>query len=667
MTHLLFLEPLVRHGLLIELLLLCAAVVAPFIPGSSKRISPIIAIIACIIGVKATLLGLIFETQGITITQTLIPVSFPWLTLDTGGFLSMLFFVLINLVSIFALWYGIRYVEETVPEKGQGGVHALTAAFILGMLGVTLVHTSAAFLFFWELMSFASFFLVMTSREESSRSAALFYLIMTQVGAAAITLGFAIAFSGQLFATFHHVGGGEDALSPAMALFAGILFFIGFGSKAGLVPLHAWLPKAHPEAPSHISALMSGAMLKVALYGFLLVLIEILPPLPIGYAVAVTFIGLFTAIYGVFNAAIESDAKTLLAWSSVENMGLMFTMLGVMLFSGALGPSWLVPIVFATTLFLAVSHAFFKSGLFLAAGTLIHSTHSRSLEDMGGLAKRMPFFSVCVFLLTLAAGALPPMGTFFGEWAFLRGILNTLAAGTDSHVPLAIALYYVFVLLGMAIVGGMAIFAMMKFFSIAFLGQPRSDAAAKAKAPPLISQTLPIGAALLLVLILGLLPVLLDATTGQHTLVHFAVSGFSDAFVLMLLLVLIALVLSFFARAKEIPGRTHITWDCGQPITPRMEYTATAFSAPVRFFFNFLLRTEKRIDKELLVPEGNPYLFKRSVTIVSRPIFEEYFTEPIGHGAMWIAGKLRRIHDGKLHTALLIMIAVLIISLIALL
>jgi hydrogenase-4 component B len=409
---------------------------------------------------------------------------------------------------------------------------------------------------------------------------------------------------------------------------------------------------------------MSGAMLKVALYGFFLVILEILPPLPIGYAVAVTFIGLFTAIYGVFNAAIEADAKTLLAWSSVENMGLMFTMLGVMLFSSALGPSWLVPIVFATTLFLAVSHAFFKSGLFLAAGTLIHITHSRSLEDMGGLAKRMPFFSVCVFLLALAAGALPPMGTFFGEWVFLRGILNTLAAGTASNISLTITLYYVFVLLGVVIVGGMAVFAMMKFFSIAFLGQPRSEVALKAEVPPLVSEILPIGAALLFVLVLGLLPVLLDATTGPRTLVHFAVSGFSDAFVLVLLLALIALVLSFFARAKEVPGKTHITWDCGQPITPRMEYTATAFSAPIRFFFNFLLRTEKRVDREMLVPEGNPYLFKQTLTMISRPIFEEYFTEPIGRGAMWIAGKLRRIHDGKLHTALVIMVLVLIISLI---
>jgi hydrogenase-4 component B len=531
------------------------------------------------------------------------------------------------------------------------------------MLGVTLVHTSAAFLFFWELMSFASFFLVMTSREESSRSAALFYLIMTQVGAAAITLGFAIVFDGQLFAPFHHVG---DALSPGMALFAGILFFIGFGSKAGLVPLHAWLPKAHPEAPSHISALMSGAMLKVALYGFFLVLIEILPPLPIGYAVMVTFIGLFTAMYGVFNAAIESDAKTLLAWSSVENMGLMFTMVGVMLFAGTVGPEWLVPIVFGTALFLAVSHAFFKSGLFLAAGTLIHTVHSRSLEDMGGLAKRMPIFSVGVFLLILAAGALPPMGTFFGEWAFLRGILNTLAAGSASHIPFAVNLYYIFVMVGVAIVGGMAIFAMTKFFSIAFLGQPRSEGARGAKEAPFVFHILPIGAALLMVLLVGFLPVLLDATT-RIPLVHFAVSGFSDAFVLMLFLMVIALVLSVFARAKEIPGRTHITWDCGQPITPRMEYTATAFSAPIRFFFKFLLRTEKQISKEPLVPEGNPYLFKRSLTIVSRPIFEEYFTEPIARGAMWIAEKLRRIHNGKLHTALVVMVLVLIISFIALL
>jgi formate hydrogenlyase subunit 3/multisubunit Na+/H+ antiporter MnhD subunit len=468
--------PIAFFGIRFGFTLIVASILFALFPFSAafRRIAPLTLVVATLIG---TLSAILFLCSG---TQEEIPIVFvrsvPWLIFNLNT-LSALFILLINSVALLCSWYSLRYVDLITKNLRESKImHAQTGVFVLGMLGSALASTPLGFLFFWELMSFASFFLVMSDKKEASQNAALFYLAMTQLGALSIAAGFAIAMGGNMVAPFSVVLSIDD---PKL-LIAFLLLFVGFGSKAGLLPLHAWLPKAHPQAPSHISALMSGAMLKVALYGFILVVVKVLPPLPAAYGAMVTTIGLLTAVFAVLHAAAEKEMKTLLAWSSVENMGLLFAMVGTALFASAAGPSWLVPIAIAAAIFLAFNHAFFKSGLFLAAGVLAHEMHVHNLEEMGGLAKRMPKFSKWVFLLAIAAAALPPFGAFFAEWTFLRGLL---AGMSGSGVSLPAGIFYLFIFVTVGFVGGIAVFAMTKFFGIAFLGEPRTEAASHSSEP----------------------------------------------------------------------------------------------------------------------------------------------------------------------------------------
>lgn len=559
---------------------------------------------------------------------------------------SPVFFLILNVVACvvaaFAVSYGDRY-RDTYDLRSLG---ALTAAFVLGMQGVVLAPTPFLFLLCWELMSVASFFLVMADGKDESIGAALFYLVMTQLGAGALMAGFSLLSAGDVFAAFSQVGAAARGLPGETQLLAFVLLFFAFGSKAGLWPFHVWLPAAHPQAPSHVSALMSGVMLKMALYGFLLSL-PLFPALSPAWGTAVIAVGMVTAVYGVLYAVVDRDIKRTLAYSSMENLGLLFVMVGVGMRAQAAGSAALAGGAYAAVLVHAAAHALFKSGLFMGAGTVIAAVHDRSLEKMGGLAKRMPRFSAAMLVLALSAAALPPSGAFAAEWLLLQHIVSSLAAAAPIEQGILVA-----VLAGVALVGGLAVFAMVKLFGIAFLAQPRSDHAAHA-GEPAAGLSWPVIAAAALTLVLGIgapAAVRLFAAGARVPASGGALTGGTATLMPLLAAACGAVLLAvlFFLRrllSNAANERSYHTWDCGQPVTPGMEYTATAFSGPIRFFFRTLLRRDKTVTAAPVVAT-NPWIAVRTFTLDIRRVWYDWLYAPVIAAALFVSTWVRRLQNG---------------------
>ncbi|MBI4433898.1 hypothetical protein HY632_03925 [Candidatus Uhrbacteria bacterium] len=581
--------------------------------------------------------------------------------------LSAIFLAIVNGVACVSAIYAVQYVVAHEHCYRAPRVNFAVAIFVFGMQTVLLASNVIGFMSSWEIMSIAAFFLVMADREEVSVKAALLYLVMTHLGAAAILAGFSVMSGGNLMADFSTLSVTARSLGDVRVVLAFSLFFFGFGSKAGLVPLHVWLPEAHPQAPSHVSALMSGAMLKIAVYGFVVTSMVILPVLPATVGVVVAGVGLLSAISGALAAATNRDIKQTLAWSSVENLGLIFCMLGVHLFSVSRGNRELAIATAAAALFHCIMHAMFKSGLFLTAGSIVHATHTRSLERMGGLASRMPVLSAAFLVLALAASALPPLGSFFGEWIFLRSVLGALATGDAGTIAFLLAIFC-----GFVFASGIAIFAMVKLFAIACLGQPRSDTAAHAQEPSRIL-VYPV-----LLLVCGVVAGGIFASTvlraiGMEELLHgervfapIVISGGSISPALLVAMIAGALLLAFLLR-RFLTGnpreRVFPTWDCGQPITSGMEYTAAAFSAPMRFFFRPFLQNRKVVTATPLVAT-NPYIRAQVMTMVSRSIWMEYLHLPIARLVNWKSMQVRKLQNGTIQFYLILMFLALVVSLV---
>ena len=574
------------------------------------------------------------------------------------------FFVVVNLVACIAAIYAMRYVDENRDAYDVPSLHGVTALFIFGMQATLLATSALGFMVSWEIMSLSSFTLVMADRSTASRKAAMLYFVMAHLGALSLMAGFLLLAAGNPLADFAALAANARTMPLREAALAFAFFFVGFGSKAGLVPLHTWLPEAHPQAPSHVSALMSGVMLKVAVYGFILCAFLIIPSLPAAAALTVMGIGLISAVFGALHAAVDTDIKRTLAWSSVENLGLIFLMLGTSLYARGQGLHALAAVAFAAALFHCIAHAIFKSGLFLSAGAIAHAVHTRSLERMGGLAKRMPTFSGAFLVLALAGAALPPFAGFIGEWMYLSGLvasLHGIAPATQAVLVLA--------LVGTAFTAGIAVFAMVKLFSISQLGASRS-AAAEAAHEPNDAIRLPVivlaalaaltGAFASQILgVLGLGSLIMNGTMSSETIV--TGRGTSLSPLVLALAVFGTLLLSLIAKrflSRPSKERVYQTWNCGQPINAHMEYTATAFSAPIRFFFRNLVGVRKTV---VTIPttKGNSFLLKREMLLTGRSFWESHVHEPISRGFHGLGNWARRVQSGSIQLYLLFILVAL--------
>lgn len=561
--------------------------------------------------------------------------------------------------------YSIGSLERYKDVYALPWLNAASSTFLVGMQVVVLAPTALAFLLAWELMSMAGYFLVIADTKPDSLRAGFLYFVMTHIGFLSLVAGFLILSGGTPVLTWTQIAAHAATLDFSTLSVAFVLLFVGFGSKAGLVPLHQWLPYAHPQAPSGSSALLSGVMLKVAVYGFLLSL-TLFPFFALSWSYAIICVGLLSAFFGVIHAAVENDAKRLLAWSSIENMGLIFSAIGMALLARSLGGAATILVPFFTLFVLihVLNHFAFKSGLFMAVGVIQSETHTRDLDALGGLAQKWPFFSFVFLALSLAAAALPPMGTFFGEWTYVQA----LALGLLSLPPLYVA--GAAVALGIiGLVAGLAVFSFVKLFSAAFLGRARSEASDHVGHIP-FSMTAPIALAALLSLAIGLVgfPMLRSAlmASDMFSAVPAAPAGQGTAIVPWLVIACIAGCIVFVWIVRRLSMRNDVritgTWDCGTPLTPRMEYTSTGFAAPIRFFFRSVVQSKRHLVSEPVVA-SNPWITKKHLEWNVGSVWEMWLYRPIGQGIFAVASVMRKLQSGVVQFYLVLVLTTLLVAL----
>ncbi len=567
----------------------------------SHEIFALSALIALLLGFTG------MWAMAVPASSAILPAGLPNLPFHVRvDALSGFFLLLLGGVSTGISLFAAGYFRGN--EHASGALYLEYHVFLASMVFVLLADDAYLFMIAWETMALSSYFLVTTEHHvEQNRKAGFIYLLIAHLGAIAILLSFGVLHGGHGDYTFAALR--EAELTPAWASVAFVLAFIGFGAKAGMLPLHAWLPEAHPAAPSPVSALMSGVMLKTAIYGMVRVIYDLIGNVRWEWGLAVLIVGAATALFGILFALMQSDLKRLLAYSSVENIGIVLIGLGLsMIFFGSGHPVAGVLGLIAA-LYHALNHAVVKSLLFLGAGAILHATGLRNLNEMGGLNRHMPGTAVYVLIGVLAISALPPLNAFASEWLTFQTALQAplLQSGVvRSLVPIAAAV--------LALTGALTAMCFVKVYGVAFLGQERGTFAE----PPEASRWERAGMLWLAVgcVALGLLPVVVIEQLNQvcDALVHASLPAESLARgwlwlvpasaaqasyspIIFLLVIACVFGLTFFLVRRVYHGRLRraAPWNCGFPEqTARMEDTADGFGQPIRQIFEpvFLIRRQ---------------------------------------------------------------------------
>jgi formate hydrogenlyase subunit 3/multisubunit Na+/H+ antiporter MnhD subunit len=564
--------------------------------------------------------------------------------------------------------YGGDYLLAYRHEKSLGGPWFFFNAFVAGMVLVVVARTAFLFLVAWEVMSVAAYFLVTFEHDKAEvRKAGWVYLIATHLGVAFLFLAFVLLGRG--------AGGLEfEAFRRMPALAAGpsglifLLALVGFGAKAGFVPFHVWLPEAHPAAPSHVSALMSGVMIKMGLYGLLRVVSFLGQPAP-WWGLTLAGLGLLTGLVGVALALYQRDVKRVLAYSSIENMGLIGLALGVGLWGRAGGLAVVAVLGTMAGLLHVWNHALMKGLMFFAAGSVLHGTGTRDMEKLGGLMKRMPWTASALMVGAVAIAALPPLNGFVSEWLMYLSLLKSgLAAGDSRSLP---ALFAVGLL---ALIGALAAAAFVRLTGIVLLGSPRSEAARHAheSSPWMLG---PMGILIFLCLtvatipqaVSGLLPGalshLLGPDAGQGLLdlessaAPLPIVGNLNAITLVAAGTMTALVVAWARGTRQAEGPT---WGCGyvRP-TERMQYTGRSFAEMLaeHLLPRFLRPRTKRRAPQGLFPSRSDFEAE-TPDPVSAKVYEPFFR----HWAERFA-RLRILQQGQIHVYLVYILLVVVLAL----
>lgn len=566
--------------------------------------------------------------------------------------LSAVFLVVVFGVGLANVLYGVAYLAPERAHRPVGSAQFLTGLFQAAMALVVTARATMPFLIAWELMALTAYLLVVFEDEQPDvRRAGLVYLAATHIGALALVAMFALwgtragGFTFDALARANLPAGGAAVLSLAL---------VGFGLKAGLVPLHFWLPGAHASAPSHVSGLMSGVMIKTGIYGLLRV-ITLVGAVPIWWGWTVLTLGILSGVLGVLWALAQHDLKRLLAYHSIENIGIILLGVG----TGALGLAYREPVVavlgFAGAVLHTVNHALFKSLLFLGAGAVFRATGTRVIDRLGGLAHRMPWTWVAFLVGSVAIVGLPPLNGFVSEWLVYQGLLR----GGLVESPLRVAVLGVAAL---ALIGGLALTCFAKVGGVVFLGEPRSPAAEQGREQT-AGYLLPMAALALACAMIGLLPAValqpvlvvagssagasldaLQSALGPLVRAAWAISLVSGGVVL-----LIALGWAWRRTLERRRSPAWVeTWGCGyaRP-TPRMQYTAASFAAPVLGAFGRVAGV--RVDRTATSFHTHP------VDVVLDGV-----VRPVWRGVRTAADSLRPLQEGRLHTYLLYIVGVLL-------
>lgn len=646
------------------IVLVCSGTVAIF--AGRSRSAPWIAALGVWIGCGMALVPVIQTLAGHPPDSLHAAWSMPGgsLTLSLDG-LSAFFCLPILLIAPLAALYGCEYLAH--EKKPLGGVLFFCNILIASMLLLMAARNGLLFLVIWEIMAISSFFLVVFDHEHASvRDAGWTYLVATHIGTAALLAFFALLGSQAKSLDFGAMAAAKLAPAVAGVLFA--LAVVGFGAKAGFFPMHIWLPEAHPAAPSHVSALMSGVMIKTGIYGLLRAITLLGEPSP-AWGWTLVAIGLASGLLGVILALTQNDIKRLLAYCSVENIGVITLGIG----TGTLGLAWhqpgLVVLGFGGGILHVLNHAVFKSLLFFGAGAIVHATGTRDMNQLGGLLKSMRWTGVAFLVGSAAIAGLPPFNGFVSEFLLYAAGFTGIRAGTTATIALAVLIAG-----GLAMIGGLAAACFAKAFGVVFLGEPRNPKATEIREagvamrwPMAVLAATCLGIALLAPLAIKMvLPaVQVMAGTADVSLAEpsaGAVRTLSKIVLATAALLCLAAIL-LFVRRRLPRGREEAltgTWDCGyaRPTT-RMQYTATSFAQPLTDLFRILLATQKPSNP----PQG---FFPKGATFETHTpdAARERLFAPLFRVIDRGVAPIRRMQHGRVHEYILYIAIVLVLLLI---
>lgn len=574
--------------------------------------------------------------------------------------LGAFFMVVIGLVAVATALYAMGYARG-----GAAGSAAMWGAFAVLVACLLLVPACAdavSFLLVWELMALSSTALVLAEHRSrmAVRAAGVWFAVMAHVSFLLLLAGFAVlgaAAGGTSFAIM-----AQAPTDSTAGQWAFVLLVAGFSAKAGIVPLHVWLPRAHPVAPSHVSALMSAALVKLGVFGVLLVVVRLLPGGPAWEGVALMLVGGVSALFGVLQASVATDLKRLLAFSTTENVGVMFLAVGAASLLASRGAGLAAATAAVACLLLVAGHAALKTAAFLAAGSVLHATGERDLDRMGGLGRGMPMTAAVFGVAALAAAALPVTGGFVAEWALLQALIHGSVPG-DALVSVAMPVAVGVV----ALSTGIALMTFLKAFGLAFLARPRSDAATRAHEAS-TAMLVGMGIAAAAVLLTGLLPgavasaaataldapVVGTAMAGGVVLVPFAVVLDPVALTVLTLVVLAAVVVAGVVAARRAPRReVDLVWACGVgELTPRMQYTATSYAEPLTRVFDDALQQTR--DLQVTHADESAYLVARvRFSQQVGDVFQSRLYVPAVRLVDRVGGWGGRLQNGSVHRYLL--------------
>jgi hydrogenase-4 component B len=577
------------------------------------------------------------------------------MTWQLDGLSAFFGLVILSIAAVTTL-YAIGHSQH---QRGFPGSPILYLLFILSMLGVVIAGDGFTFLLAWETMSLTSFGLVLTEhRREAVREAAWAYLVMTHTATAFIVAAFLLLArtTGSLF--FADWTARADALDPVVASLVFGLGLVGFGTKAGMIPLHVWLPRAHPVAPAHVSALMSGVMIKLGIYGLVRLSFDWLAPGPAWWGALVLALGAMSAVLGVLYALMQHDLKRLLAYHSVENIGIILLGIGVALVGRSLELPSVVAIGLAAALFHVVNHATFKALLFMGAGAIDSAVGTREIERFGGLIRRMPLTALCFLVGSAAISGLPPLNGFASEWLTFQSLLTLARAAEEPQTAL------IPLLAGgaLALTAALAVACFVKAFGVSFLAMPRSAEAAAAREAGVL-ELVAMGALALACIVLGLgaVPVLwgigqlVPAAAISLPAPALGVVGVGSGRLVVpgIALALVALAaLAVLVPRLLGPVRSRIaeTWACGITLQPIHEYTATAFAKPIRLMFRDIVRPVR--DVGIVHRAGTRFVASVHYRSHIAPVFERYVYLAITDRLVAVARIVRRAQNGSLQTYL---------------
>lgn len=569
--------------------------------------------------------------------------------------LSSWFILIINFICVNGALYGIGYMKTYESQKESISLHwILYVIFQVSMLAVCSIQNSLAFLIAWEIMSISSLLLIIFEHSKSETiKAGINYLIQMHIGVVFLSIAFIWVYFSEKSFDFSSIA---NYFSHHHSVWLFLLFFIGFGIKAGFIPFHTWLPHAHPAAPSHISGVMSGVIVKMGIYG----IIRTLMYLKSDYMIigeSILAISVITAVYGIINAAVHCDFKKMLAFCTIENIGIVGMGIGIGLIGKGVGNNYLMILGFTAAILHTLNHSLYKSLLFFTAGNIYQQTHTRNMAHLGGIIKKMPITAFFFLCGSLAIGGLPPFNGFISEFLIYSGLIEGIKSNNiqlSSMMMLSVA--------ALAIVGGISMLTFTKTFGTIFLGSPRKKTHLHTNEVSIVMR-IPLFIILFVILFIGIFPNLVFSSALS---VIYSISGINSNENILtlspiivnigrvsLLLILLTSVI-YYIRYK-ISNLKHSeyspTWGCGyEAPNVRMQYTAKSFSKSFAKLFSFVV-TEKK--KYFEIKPNNIYPHTRSFSSNYEEFFENNIISRITNHILEFMNYFKFINNGKIQMYIL--------------